>query len=364
MKKLIALTLMLGLTVMVAGPALTTASDTITTTLQKGTGGGTAPIVKVKWEANRDRWSDDDSDEGAQFRAPGEWGAIREYAVCAVVTDPNGVSDIHGVYADIYYPDIPAMEEGDDPDNPTGGCGKFIEENTLTKLSKPEGIELFCNNIQQDNPNLPIFAEGYDFGEVCWELEDEEAYVWCSEKELIYEDPAGEYRVEVFALDKAGNRSEVLENTFEYLPYTGFETDFNSVDYGEVLLDTHKIISGDREWDTSSRPTVRNVGNTRLRMKVAQDDMGLGQSSGNWNVKYDARVGNDESDWRNYWPFKFKDDPGEPSGYDYKKLYEILDLSEQEKMDFSVLVTKWNNDGPFEGEMWLAADYYPFESCD
>lgn len=376
MKKLIALCLMASMAVALGGPGIIVAGNgDVDTSLERGSGGGQAPIVKVKWEMKQGTQGQDDSTKaGAQFNAPGVWESTMNYTVCAIVTDPNGASDIYGVYADIYYPDGKAIHAVDPDDDRTdqeygvGGCGGFIEENTLIKLDKDEGYQLFCEDIRNGNNNLPVFNPNYNYDEICGaegELQKETAYVYCDDKSLIWEDPAGNYKVKVNALDKSGNSSDVLENYFEYLPLTKFEVDFASVNYGQVLLNTHKKISGDRNFSVGDgKPTVRNLGNTRLMMKVAQDDMGLGKSSDKWNVRYDARVGNYEGDWRNYYPFKFKSDPGNPSSGQYKALQEILDLSETEEMDFSVLITKWPDANcNYTGAMWLSAKKEGFRQC-
>lgn len=388
LSKKIAILLALAMIVWTFGPALAIATDdNISTSLVRGNGGGSDPIVKVKWEMNAPygelKGTDDLPAAGAQFMAPGAWDGEMNYSVCAIVTDPNGVDDIDGVYADIYYPatkafhyDYPAVTTyngkdmvedlinggtGTKPDYGLHGCGEFIEENTLLPLTKDDGIALFCDTIRSSNNNLPTFFSGYDYDEICGatgELEKETAYVYCDDKSLIWEDPAGDYKVEIFAQDQAGNFSYTTTpdyNYFEYLPLTAFETDFSEVDYGEVLLNTHKRISGDLTWDDGSGAnpaSVRNVGNTRLYVNVEQDDMGLGQTSSDWNVRYDARVGNEEADWKNYWPET------------NKKLQDILDLSEVEEMDFSILVTKWPNPGPdFTGNMWLSASGANFREC-
>jgi len=191
----------------------------------------------------------------------------------------------------------------------------------------------------------------------------EEAFVYCDVKTLTWEDPAGLYKVEVKAQDKAGNDSNVLVNYFEYLPLTAFEKDFKNVDYGEVMLSSDKKIPGDLTFGTADLPTIRNLGNTRLYMHVAQDDMGLGQSSGLWNVEFDARVGSDIADWTIYNPFGYK--PALPSwSSDYTMLEDILDLSETEEMDFSIHVKKWPDDSTvYSGNMYLAATSAPFRIC-
>lgn len=353
----------------------------ICTSLTRGTGGGSNPIVKVKWEMkNNFNGQDDSTSAGAQFLAPGVWDAKMNYTVCAIATDPNGAADLAGVYADIYYPVGKAIHDkspsadvhpdtfGGVKDYGTGGCGAFIEENTLIKLSKAEGYELFCNKIRANNTNLPVFNIGYNYNEICnpdGELMKEEAFVYCDSKQLKWEDPAGLYTVKVFAQDRAGNNSTTLQNQFEYLPLTNFEKDFSSVSYGQVMLNTDKKVAGDLAWGNNV-PSIRNLGNTRLYIKIAQDDMGLGQSNGVYNVKFDARVGNNFNDWSpKYNPFKLKGSPGSPSAGQYTQLEDILDLSETEEIDFSILVSKWPDaNASYSGTMWLNAASAPFRICE
>ena len=348
------------------------------TSLTRGMAGGTPPIVKAKWEMLSEG-NDDSTATGAQFLAPNVWNGTMNYNVCAIATDPNGAADIVGVYADIYYPaskaihnlnpstDIHPDTAGGTQDFGQGGCNAFIEENTLIKMSKDQGYNLFCNKIRTNNNNLPKFSSGYDYNEICnpdGELMKETAYVYCDTKILKWEDPAGNYTVKVFAQDKAGNNSVVLENQFEYLPLTSFEKDFTNVSYGQVMLNTDKKIAGDLTWGNSI-PSIRNLGNTRLWMKIAQDDMGLGQSSGVYNVQFDARIGNNEKDWSaKYYPFKLKGIAGSPSASQYTQLEDILDLSKTEEIDFSILVAKWPNiSATYTGTMWLEAVSAPFRIC-
>lgn len=388
MKKIIAVCLALAVVSWLVGPALVVANGTVGTGLSRGTGGGSIPGVKAKWEMKGSCFDgqdyiacpgvgegkDDSTNAGAQFNPTNQWDTYTNYTVCAVATDPDGVADISGVYADIYYPankaihdKTPSTDLHRDPDvgakdEGVGGCSAFIEQNTLIKLDKVEGYHLFCEVIQDTNNNLPVFF-GYGYGEICGatgELMKETAYVYCDDKKLKWEDPAGLYKVDVTAQDKSGNSSILKTNNFEYLPLTGFEKDFTSIAYGTIMLNTHKRIAGDTTFTTANLPTIRNTGNTRLWMKVAQDDMGLGQSSGVWNVGFDARVGNNEADWTNYNPFGLK---GTSPGT-YTQLEDILDLSEAEEMDFSILVKKWpDTNTNYTGTMWLGATNAPFRIC-
>jgi len=418
MKKLIALTAIAGMLVIAGGPALTVAQGNIIidTSFSKGDDGGqgAAPIIKAKWEMNgpcfdqEGDWedclnsspgtgnivgegTDDSADPGAQFNAPGVHDDDADYTICAIVTDPDGPDNIDTVFANIYYPedvsyhpeaaspfhDIIGGGTESDPDYGQNACGDLIEEKTLVKLDKEDGIELFCNEIRNDNDELPTFFDipgeenVYGYDEICGvtgELEQEDAYVYCADMQLYYEWPAGDYKAEVFARDFQDNSSDSeisTENFFEYLPLTSFDMDFTSVNYGEVFLNVEETVSGDDNFDEEGdNPTVRNLGNTRLYMEVAQDDMGLGQTSGDWNVGYEARIGSNAADWMAYDPFKFKANSGSPNGDDWKQLEDILDLSQDESINFSIMVTDWpDEEDSFSGQMWLGADTADFRQC-
>ena len=330
MKKIIAI---LALIALVAGPNLAVA-DTINTGLTQDTSGGANPIVKAKWEANVDRYTDDSTSAGAQFRPSGVKDQNKTIAMCAVVTDPDGLADINAVYADVFYPvdvDLGASHVAL-PDQSGEGCGGLMQEDSLRRLTKAEGIALFCDSVRNQNHNLPTFNTGYNYDEICGEtgeLQKDTAAVYCGQKDISYEDPSGDYEVWAVAQDNNGLQG-TLRNHFTYLPLTAFETDFNQVVYGNVRLNTHKIISGDKTWSPMNQgpASVRNVGNTRLAMRVWQDDMGLGKTDGNWNVKYDARVGSAAS-YANYSPEVTK------------TLNDPLDLSELDEMDFSIDISKF-----------------------
>ena len=341
-------------------------------------GGGEAPIVKVKWEMNRtaerpnafgENGTDDVPDQpGAQFLPSGEYAVDKQIWVCAVATDPEGLADVAAVYADIYYPDTVAFHYGsDDPDTGELGCGMQLNyEIELQRITdEQEAWDLFCTDVRNNNSGvLPAFADTYDFDEMCLpdgELTKGTAAVYCKYMDLDYEDPAGMYTVDVHAVDAGGIKSNHVINDMEYLPVTAFETDFDAISYGNVKLDTHKEINGDLTWyDQCDRAmnlaSVRNVGNTRLFMTVEQDDMNLGQTENGeltWNVHWDARVGSDA-------PFSYFDPFDDPA-----VLEDILDLSELEEMDFSILVDKFPTDiDNYSGVMTLGALQAPFRICD
>lgn len=355
-KKLVALSVMFAMTLSLSS---VTFASTIGTGLTADVSGGATPIVKAKWEANADRYTDASTAAGAQLLPSGVYNSHKTIAICAVVTDPDGLADINNVYADVFYPNVALGSSHVKLPNQSGdGCGKFMQEDLLTRLLKADGIALFCDKVRNNNNNLPTFNTGYNYDEICGatgELEKDTAAVYCGQKEISYEDPSGDYAVWAIGQDRNGLQGK-LTNNFTYLPVTAFETDFNQVSYGNVRLNTHKVIPGDLTWDVlnQGKASVRNVGNTRLAMKVYQDDMGLGKTSGVWNVKYDARIGS-ASTYAVY-------DPETTNVLD-----DELDLSELDEMDFSIDVSKFpptHIGTTYSGTMTLSADAVSHLICE
>jgi len=356
MKKVIIFSLAFAL---VMAPAMAGAVTNVNTGLTQVQAGGDAPFIKAKWEMNPDKdingaylGTDDSTAAGAQFNPTGIKDKNRTIAICAIVTDSDGIGDVAGVYADVYYPKDIALGSSHVklPNQSGAGCGAFMQQDKLNELSKEAGIELFCNKIKNGNNNLPTFDSSHDslfwYNDICaadGELLKMTAKVYCAEKDLSYEDPSGSYKVTAMAQD-TNSLTDTLDNAFEYLPLTAFETDFSTVSYGNVKLNIEKIVNGDLTFGTASLPTVRNIGNTRMNLTVWQNDMGLGKSSGVWNVKYDARVGS------------------YVSHVDYlpevtTELEDTLDLSETDEVDFSILVSKFPTSGStnWTGTMTLGA---------
>lgn len=361
-QKLVAFTMVFALSLGIVAPALATTvinGTVIRTDLLRDTTGGNAPIVKVKWEANVDRYTDADIIAGAQFMPSGQYQVNKRIAMCAIVTDPDGLADVGNVYADVFYPSTIALGTSHValPGQSGLGCGQLMQEDSLIKLDKAVGIDLFCTKVRNLNNNLPTFNGAYTYDEICkadGELMKETAAVYCGEKDLSYEDPSGNYIVWAVAQDKVGLQG-VLKNQFTYLPVTAFETDFTAVNYGTVRLNTHKIISGNLVWEpvASTTPTVRNIGNTRLEMKVTQNDMGLGKTDQIWNVQYDARVGSNA-------PFAIY------SPDTLTTLAEPLDLSEMDEMDFSIDISKFpptHEGDSYVGQIVLSAGMVPHLVC-
>ena len=423
MKKVIILTMIFAMSFSLSLSAVAVAEATptgITTGVTPTSGSGTADpiVVKAKWEmytpgyqygGSRPAQLGEDENmpvfrngtpstnqDRAQFAAPGVWGQNLQYRVCAVVHGPDGVlQNIRDVYAEIFWPQdremhatehelvTPAEEggaacehnvDGAEIDNPSTGCGDLIEQNELVKLPQADAIDLVCNVLQSYNNDLIAFETGYNYSELCnttnGELVKGKAAVFCHDKTITWEDPAGTYKVDAFAYDTSNNRSNILGNNFEYLQQIGFAVDFSNVNYGNLSIGQGKRIDGNKFFklgsNDSTLPTIKNLGNTRIQIGVAQDDMGLGHldtSSTTWRVLFDARIGDLEVDWAMYDPFGAKGTTPTPGSY--KPLLEKLDLSEIEEMDFSIKVNeKWpGNLDSYTGNMWLTAVQAEWGAC-
>jgi hypothetical protein len=317
---------------------------------------------------------------GAQFNPTNIWGSNKEIKICSIVTSSAGVANIDGVYADLYYPAASAIHDNvpstdlhrdtyaGSKDYGKEGCSAFIRQIRLNQLTKTDGINMFCNQIRTSNNLLPTFyGSGYDAicADPTGDLAKEMAAVYCGTTTVKWEDPAGMYTVKVNALSASGASAVTAENQFQYTELTSFEKDFTAVSYGDVVLKSLKKVPGDLNFGTANLPTVRNLGNTRLWVKVAQDDMGLGLTDGIYNVDYNARLGSNEADWTAYSPFAILTNPATvPTLSQYKAIEDILDLSEEEEIDFSIFVKKWPTASEtFGGNIWLDSAKAPFRLC-
>lgn len=299
--------------------------------------GGSAPVIKCKWEeepvANMETGDESHSVNGTQILPPLVKCNTKPIQYYAVVTDEEEQGNIAQVWADVFHPEgsPPPYSTSSDPRGPL-----FKYEIPFTK----KGHSSTQINWVQDayDAGLITFSDEYDIDDVIFELQKGTADVWMGQKEIDYEQPAGDYLVSVGAVDHGNNPAVALNNTFEYVPTCGIEVDFTSISYGPVSLDIEKMVPGDTDfadpaapagYNQSNMATVRNIGNTWASVTVWQDDMGFGKDgTGMWNVSYDARMGNDDAYYVQY-------DPEEDVTLD-----NALGLSQKEELDFSIKVHK------------------------
>jgi hypothetical protein len=314
-----------------------------------GEGGSQNPIIKVKWEYDMDTEFHDADLCDAHLQVAPIIGQTVTVGYFAVVTSPNGIDPNPAnlgyvyTYCDIWHPDgqfkyqielYPVGWDGQSYDKTVAldawdlvtDCHQdLIMTNDDWASSLPPGTEPYCD--------------------VHDELNEELALLYYGEAELSYCQPGGTYYVGATAFDKLGNQADYVYNSFWYIPTSAVEIDFNTVDYSPVHIGTHKVVGGDCDMLTPNKPTVRNIGNTPVILGVKQDDMGFGETSGEWNVQFDARM-TANGEYVYYSPYEEATIPG------------ILPLCTKEKLDFSILATKGVSGITYSGWMKIYACIY------
>ena len=315
------------------------------------------PIVKCKWEqdnsASEENGDPTHADPGSSFLPPlvkdGKW-MIKYYAV---VTDEEDGGAVAQVYADVFHPagSPPPYSTSTDP---RGNLFKY--EVPFNKLGYGTSQQTLVTNAY--NMGLISFTSPYGLAEVIEEMQKGTADLWMGQAEIDYEQPAGDYDVNVYAVDTNNNQSAVLLNQFLYVPVCGIEIDFTGIVYGSVNLGVEKMIAGDTIFVSpaelagagqANKATVRNIGNTWAHVTISESDMGFGKDvTGMWNVSFDARMGNDNAN-------RVVFDPDLTV-----ELPNYLGLSSQDELDFSILVK--NGFGTHTGTMTTGCSIEPFTS--
>jgi hypothetical protein len=342
-----------------------------------------APVVKCKWEAEpnaNEQYTYESGDPshvtaGTQILPPMVKCATKPIDYYAVVSDPNGLADIDQVFAYVYHPvGSPA------PYNAVVAPGGEYFKYKVEYSSFLVGTAAISAVTAAYNDGLITFYDGYTFSELhnasgTGELDKGTAALWKGTAIIDYEQPAGNYLVKVWSFDGT-NYSGELDNCFYYVPECGLLLDFSSVSYGNVTIGVEQLIAGDKDPATPSRPTVENIGNTFTRISVKQNDMGFGKdgtfpatayvgsvppsfngqtapSAGetNWNVYFDARMGNDAA-------YEVWYDPNVTAW-----LPNVLGLSKKDELDFSIKVFN-ALPGTYTGTMWISCAVVPFDTSD
>jgi len=325
----------------------------VATGLDLNLGGNQRPVVQAVWQMNQatstDSQAQDDSlIDGVQFMPSGQYQVDKNIDVCAVASDPDGLADLTSVSYQIYYPQDIYLGPNRALAQP--GCGQAKDNSWLlmTALDSNQGLDLFCQQLRNKNANLASFKTGNDFATLCGstgDLAKGTAKVFCGHNSLAYNDPAGKYRVKTVALDKK-NEAGVMENNFKYLELVAFEIDFDNIDYGSMRLNSPKVLAGNDVFSANDgRPTIRNIGNTRLDISIKQNDMGLGQSETGWNLTYQTRIGQDAS-FINYWPET------------WTNLLNSMNLGQTSALDLAIEVLKFPEavvDAHYAGKLSLNA---------
>jgi hypothetical protein len=266
-----------------------------------------------------------------------------------VVTAPS-LQNIQHVYADVYYPSSSIYNPMTDPGAP--GDKKFeVELNRVVWDEQAVGLfdDAYTAGLVTINSGAtdPKYGGLVSKTDIDTELNQQIAVKYWG---IWYFDTcqlAGTYRVDINAVDIYGSIG-TFTSYMDWVPVTAGAIDFNTVQYGIVHTDTDVQIPGDNLMSSPGLPTLENQGNTYLQMGVKQDDMGLDKTSGQWNVRYDARLGDgdvhpspsDAEGWIHYYPAAAKGDTATLNLAAFNVLAQTLKLCADVKVDFSINVSK------------------------
>jgi hypothetical protein len=177
-----------------------------------------------------------------------------------VVSDPEGRDDIFQVFAQVFHPrDVP----------PWCGSEKF-------KATEFNHIPLDCDEII-DAMDAALYsghltkAEYDDIIHIVFEKPG--AYVYKIRLPMEYCEPCGIYKVRMWASDSDCESSEVCYALFEWKCAVVVEYDFLSLNFGLIEADVEKVIIGDEDLSTSSMPTLKNEGNTKVHIQIKSQEM-------------------------------------------------------------------------------------------
>ena len=336
---------------------------------------------------------------GTQINPPMIFDSSKTIDFYTVVGDPDGIGSLSDVYGYVYSPsNSPAPYNT--PTDPNGNPF-FKYKVTYTNLGNGPAAQALVTAAY--NAGLIAFGtvpttgnDQYATSET-WtgsytlsnlvnssgtgELQKNVADLYMGQGVLTYEQPAGQYNVDVYAEDTLDYVSPALMNPFTYVALTGVETDFTSINYGAVALKIDKTIAGDVTWNSPAgvnNATVRNIGNTWTQVTVAQDDEGFGVDgteapmayvdttpptfsstptsgvSTNWNVYFDACMGSNGANAEMYYTPTAKGSPMT----NVVTLPGVLGLSTMNELDFSIYINDGN--GSHSGSMTISSVYVPF----
>lgn len=249
---------------------------------------GTPPEVLYKWElpdmqpsdpfdgiqygtAADPHQHDDDMTQAGMQVAPNleDEPETRKIEYWWVARDENGIDDITDGYVRVFHPD---------------GSEKYqlhgeVVDCTYGLLPDALHAGVHTDQLTQEQADLIVEECGKNVVRIFRVVGD-----------LSKHQPCGEYTVRAQAVDQAGNTDPTpLENTFDVLCVIGFEKDFNSVDFGEILPNTTKWVRGDQDMDTPDLPSVKNTGNTFMYLWLHFDPM-IGADENKVIDQFDAQL--------------------------------------------------------------------------
>jgi hypothetical protein len=229
-------------------------------------GAGIDPVVQFAWVLP----DEDNLTTGTQIEIIAS-GERCDIFACIVVSDANSRETISDVFVDVYHPD---------------GSKKYqvhaqrITERADFDYCRQEAVKAGLLTPEQSDS---IRYNTYD--QQIW-------YMYKVFLPMYYHQPAGTYEARAFAVDNTARVSAPRSAFFDWVPATYLELDFNSINFGNVqpgAADVFTIINGDTNMGTPAAPTVKNEGNTEIRLGIEFSDF-IGQSYGKIIDRFDAQL--------------------------------------------------------------------------
>lgn len=252
---------------------------------------------------------------------------------------PNGISNIADVYWKIYHPDgsfkvqvhgnkVPVKHCDDLGNVKDSYVGSMFYAAYQTGQVAPEGIV---------DVNRGMFS-------LCHQ---EIKSLWYTHFDLSKDQMCGKYKVEATAVAQVGATTKLVNYIDIHCVFT-LTVDFDKVDWGNVTPGLSKVLGGDLEFDTHNAPTVKNIGNTGMGLKIKFSEM-VGESEIKIIDKFDAKFGCDPAHLKNIPVIKANEwvDFGTGS-------YQVLCANELGKLDLSVHPPSVLPADNYSGKFWVA----------
>ncbi|MCL4533558.1 MAG: hypothetical protein M1370_00135 [Bacteroidetes bacterium] len=268
---LIPVTLLIVLTMLMSVlPAAADGDPTVPTKAVVGQG-NTPPKIEAKWELAGQNTTWLGVDNGKQVFLPSPAPALSTICVYAVVSDPAGVGDITAAYADVYHPN-------------NGSLKVQIHQVLLSDFAQVTNLVNRAVATEQISSTLA--------SQLLWMLDPtkNQAQLWWGCFQYEVHQPAGDYRVSEWAIDRGSARSIPLDNFFEIVPFSTLAIDFSAVDFGTIVAGQKKVVAGDDVFlQDDGKPTVWNKGNAGAGMTVVNTPM-TGTQFGKVITNFDVQL--------------------------------------------------------------------------
>ena len=302
--------------------------ETVSSSASVSEGTGTSPVVEYLWIL-----PDEFEDPETQITIVPS-GERDDIYACLVVSDVESRDTITDVFVDVYHPDESFKYQMHatwlDPET------DYIEIEDCKDLALEAGL---ITSEDHEDIDYNIFSQPN------W-------YMYKVYLPMYYHQPSGLYDIHGYAVDSTSRLSDPKIRSFEWVPGTYLELDFNEVLFGSIQPGAWKVLNGDLDMATTNMPTLKNEGNTEVLVGVEFSEfVGQGELPNKIIDRFDAQL---RSMTENY-----LDIPGEHLEFDAYQQVQFthpISLCRQEKIDFSIHAEVGTVPDEYEGSVTIYAD--------